>query len=489
MQYLYIWETGHIDVGELQDSLARALDAYPAVAGRLVDGGKIREVDGEKVWSIKFTNDGVPLKVVSGYPGSVVDIPSGEDGPPFGVFADDPASINAFNGGPLLSVRLTQFESGGCILGLLACHGVFDGTTFANFMRDWSVLHAGGSVPAAICTMSPKLFQDASDETMEAMIKSEEMVNQMQGWKYRLMLWIMAKMMPRMMKSMSQKRCIIHFNEHEMRALKSRAQIEAGTWVSTNEALIAHLHPLMLDAFEVPKADKVASALVVSVRGKIPEVPDRSVGNPVLVLPLVYDVSSSEKPLIAQVHEQSRSKLSENNLLNAFQVNNRAMSESKAYVFKALKRGTPGVIEHWNYQVALPYSEVDFGLGKPSRMQPWALENGVKVMKALDGGVDVMLLKGTVGIGAWTPNRFGHLCKGLSMSQLILICGWLRKRRSTSLKQLLTGCALMLMAQLVKKLLGTKHEQRVEKCFTALTEHPRLREFMKRHKTASLGGA
>merc|ERR1712232_653605 len=94
---------------------------------------------------------------------------------------------SALNGGPLLTVKLTCFEGGGCILGLVANHVVFDGWTFAMFMRDWSAIHAGQQVPPAICEMSAELCKPSSREDFLEFIKTENKEAFGKGWLVKLL--------------------------------------------------------------------------------------------------------------------------------------------------------------------------------------------------------------------------------------------------------------------------------------------------------------
>merc|ERR1712156_748022 len=186
---------------------------------------------------------------------------------------------------------------------------------------------------------------------------------------------------------MPQQKCIINFSNEELRALKAKAEASAGTWVTTNEALLAHMHSLMLDVFDVRTTSKIGAHVPVNLRGKVQGIGARDFGNNVAVVNCVYEPQRSQKTsLSARVHEALRAKLSEKRLINWVQLSSAQKDDSKFYHCKDLKRGTPGVIDQWNYQVTTPYFEVDFGMGKPTRAQPWSGEP-VKVMQSLQDGV------------------------------------------------------------------------------------------------------
>merc|ERR1711982_10297 len=92
-----------------------------------------------------------------------------------------------------------------------------------------------------------------------------------------------------------QRKCIIHFSQGELQALKAHMQKNAGTWLSTNEALLAHLHPLMLEVFSVPLKGNVGVQMPVNLRGKVDGVGERAMGNNVTLVGFSYDVESTEK--------------------------------------------------------------------------------------------------------------------------------------------------------------------------------------------------
>jgi len=474
LQFLYIWEDRCIDAQQLEDSLREALSAYPAIAGRLVSESEIIDAEGTRAARIAFNNEGVHFKVVTGHPGSVKEVPTGAEGPPLWTFADHPEMLPE-KGGACFSAKLTCFETGGCILGLYANHLVFDGWTFASFMRDWSSIHCGQTVPPSINYVPKDLLRHPSPEEFAAYQKADNLELAMRPWMFKILMKMMMPMMKSMGKKHDQRKCIINYNDEELRSLKAQAESSAGTWVSTNEALLAHLHPLMLEAFDVSPTGKVGAKVPVNLRGKVEGINERAVGNNVAIANCVYDLREGEKKSVpARVHEAMRSKLSERRLVNWMQMSNFTWTEFKYYKCNDLPRGTPGVIEQWNYQVTTPYFEVDFGVGKPTRAQPWSMEP-VKVMQSLQGGVDVMLSKNPYSIASWAKDKYGFLSKALSLSQLVLLCVLWRRRRAATKQQLSGGGLLFAAFVAIKTLLSKRHARYVEACFKALEEHPQLR--------------
>jgi len=281
------------------------------------------------------------------------------------------------------------------------------------------------------------------------------------------------RMLTNWMRNHPQQKCIIHFSDDELRALKVQMQKHARTWLSTNEALLGHLHPLMLEVFSVPATGIVGVQLPVNLRGKINGMGERAVGNNVTLVSCVYDLESSEKSLPAQIHEEMRKKIAEDVLVKTVQFGNRTWDCNQLFMFKDLKP-RPGVIDQWNYQVTTPFFDVDFGIGKPTRAQPWSLEP-VKVMQSLHGGVDVMIHR--TSIASWAKDQHGAVNTALSVSQLTLLGILWWRRETTSKQQLLASGTLFAMCMWGKKVLSKMHERYVDLCFMALEEHPRLRTF------------
>jgi len=472
LQFLYVWEDRCIDAQRLEDSLREVLSVYPAVAGRLVSKCELIEVEGIKTARIAFTNEGVPFKVVTGHPGSAREIPTGADGPPLWKFADYQERLPS-EGGPFFAAKLTCFEAGGCILGLYMNHILFDGWTFGSFMRDWSSIHDGQTVPPSVNEVPHDLLRHPSPEDFAEYLKADNLELAMPPWLFKLIMKLVASMMKAPYKSHDQRKCIINYSDEELRLIKAQAVSSAGTWVSTNEALLAHLHPLMLEAFDVCPTGKVGARVPVNLRGKVQGIGERAVGNNVAVVNCVYDLRDGDKTSVpARVHDALRSKLSEKRLINWMQLANLSMDEFKFYKCNDLPFGVPGILDQWNLQTTTPYFEVDFGVGKPTRAQPWSTEP-VKLMQSLEGGVDVQISKKC--IDSWAKNKYASVGKVLALSQFVLLCLLGRGWRVATKQQLSVGAVLFASCSAGKSLLSSWHSRDVEACWTALEEHPRLR--------------
>jgi len=381
------------------------------------------------------------------------------------------------------------FSEGGCVLGLTMTHGVFDAWTFGCFMRDWSAIHCGQVLEHRINVASRELLKASTAEESRKFVEQHDMELVMSGWMAKLASSAMCFFMRSMIRKMPQARCVLHFSDEELRRLKTSMQEKAGTWLSTNEALLAHMHPLMLDAFNVPKTGKVGAMVPVDLRGKVQGVDAAAVGNNIGIANCVYSLDGDKtEHLAARIHEEMRSQLSEESLLQSVRFANWSMDSFSFFQCRHLKESAPGVINQWNYQVTTPYFEVDFGVGKPTRAQPWSIEP-VKVMKSLKGGVDVMVWKGSWGIASWATDKHATLSKSISLLQLCSAIAPLLVRRLRSKCYFgLAGLAFV-SSVLVTLVLGKAHRRYVESCFRALEEDPRLRSFPRTNDSVACGGA
>lgn len=66
-----------------------------------------------------------------------------------------------------------------------------------------------------------------------------------------------------------------------------------------------------------------------------------------------------------------------------------------------MKESTRGVFAHWNYQGSLPFFDVDFGAGRPTRGVPWNLAEPSKVVPTPDGGLELFVTRHGYGLPSW----------------------------------------------------------------------------------------
>jgi len=286
------------------------------------------------------------------------------------------------------------------------------------------------------------------------------------------------------------KRSILHFTDEELSVLKIQAQTKAGTWISTNEALLAHLHPLMLDACGVPEEcwHCVGAFSPLNLRGKLSGLSSRAIGNKICGFNLSYDLKDPKQAAARTIHEAMRKELTESEVCGSIELLNYQWTQHELFMpcNEKLKPGAPGFIHQWNYQATSPYYEVSFGAGHPDRGLPWSLD-AVMLMRGPHGGLDVMVHQGKgVGIYDWIRNPYRYLESGLGVAA-VAISGWIwLKRRSSSRLAIVAHIGLITLFVGVRRIISRAHERRVQLCFAALENHPKLRSFMK--EVTAFGG-
>lgn len=417
LDFLYIFEEGEISAVKLEASLRQVLAAYPPFAGRLMDKGAASEnEDGLPVGRIALNNAGVPLKVVENVGGSARDVEGWEVGPQKGKYSVLPRMKDVAAGrGPLMTVQLTHFQNGGCVLGVVFNHLVADGWSVAMFMRDWSEVHNGRKIQPIKYQPPRELLRCFAPAEMEEFVKSADLQLMLSGWKARAMMWMKGIWIDRFLRRPAPRRSVLHFSDAQVRRIKARAEQQAGSWVSSNEALAAHLHPLFLEVFGVgaaeplPKGWATGALLPINLRGKVSGCCERTVGNLVTVAPVQWDLRAEAGPA-REVHEAMRAALAEPSLLQHVKSLNYQGSRLEYYQHAVLSQwpAAGGVITQWNYQAVNPYYEVDFGAGPPTRSVPWTGEP-VKVMRGLpkEGGFDVFVSHIDQGIKSWATMPWG----------------------------------------------------------------------------------
>ncbi|WP_055489578.1 acyltransferase [Streptomyces sp. TP-A0356] len=217
-----------LDGAALRDSLARVLVRYPMLAGRLT-----RDADGGL--SV-VCNDAGARFTEAASPGPMLEYGPGLRTEP--VIGNVLREVSAFQvvdrDTPLLKIRLTHMRGGGSILGVVINHCVADGASTVSFLESWSREHRGLPSPApchdrglldvlgAVST-DPRTVRDRAFVAVGRLRHLATTV--------RVGLKKLATVATR-------------FGPAELATMKRAAQAdlrEAGTWVSTNDALTAHL--------------------------------------------------------------------------------------------------------------------------------------------------------------------------------------------------------------------------------------------------------
>mmetsp|Transcript_7236 Transcript_7236/g.18049 ORF Transcript_7236/g.18049 Transcript_7236/m.18049 type:complete len:560 (-) Transcript_7236:307-1986(-) len=514
LDFVYIFESKTIDAEALKESLRMVLNHYPMLAGRAKMGPKGPD-------RIALNNAGVPFIEVQA-PGMARTVPAL---PPRSAYCDVPEVYDqAEREGPLMTVKLTTFSGGGCTLGVVMNHFAVDAWTFGMFVRDWSRIHGGMDIEPVVYKVPDALnskLEVCATEAQASMFAEGLGLCKEAGLQhptippgYEPHRWLLN--VPSFVR-----KCfalvnlldgddsdgpytwtVLRFEPEALQRLKAEAEAKAGTWITTNEALLASLWTALLDVFEVSDEHRSRSGalVVVNLRGKVDGAAAQLAGNLATCINLRVNLSSLNVAAEHAIHKCMRSILSETQLVQKVKLDEYFRKNPGFANLWADPHGVvygsavPGVIGQWNNQAANPYYDVDFGTGGPDRGIPWFYRGEpLKVVPAAKGGMEVLVYhgEGSNGLATWikpqdapwhpraawlirTPKRLGI---SLGLLGVVAAVGGLKRwsvgdrghRASLGL-----GLGLMLLGWVCANRVCLSRWQ-LQALFSKLENHPSLR--------------
>lgn len=450
LDFVYVFSSSSgvvVDTGKIKDSLQQVLGHYPTLAGRLVSQGN----------QVVLNNQGAALAIQRMPKGSSIqEIP--QDPPTGKPYCHIPIPSEQLEGkAPILTITITQFEDG-WTMGVVMLHLVADAWSFAMFLKDWSDLFNGKTDIEPVQYQLPEIMLEEHATQQEADDAALQDLNwiPMPRFKQLLMKGLFRYLLPSMMTKKDPRlgtapqRLILHYSASQLQQLKENAATVANTWVSTNEALMAHLWKILVEAAQLTTdAQKsiLGATFAINLRSKLPGISKRLVGNVVTSSRFVVDFNKKKKgdsntgsrrSLEAQIHTQMRSALSDQKLRTAFLVSNRAWTDQgpcHLYISKTagdlLFGGIPGVLS-WNWQRSNPFFDgINFGSGPPLRGIPWSWNQPLTILPSCpsqqkNGGADVYMDTTERGPVSWkkTPSKWatiGSVCGILSLSGSVFL--------------------------------------------------------------------
>lgn len=409
IDFLYIFDQ---PIGEkvqkIKEALQRGLAHYSTLAGRVAEDGV----------SVHLNNRGASFRVQQASPNhSIYDIP---DDPPTGPpYCYIPSPGEQIRGkASLLTVTITKFRNG-WTLGVVMSHLVADAWTFSMFMKDWSILYNGKSLECPVQVHLPDVVTQACSTKAEMEEAAERLGERPCRWGKRLFLnFLYRYALPMMLSKRDPRigsvpdRILIHYSDLQAQRLKAQFLEQAGPdtpWVSTNEALIAHIWKLLLDAADLQESKRKCLGVLIPVnlRGKLPGVDDRLAGNVVALTSVPLDMTdNANEPLAKRLHDEMRAALVPKRLVLLQRFLNAMWKEEGDFGFHECKKGdfvsgTFGNLQMWNWQGSNPFFCVDFGTGLPLRGILWSWNNPVTVVRGVKGGLDVYIDTSSRGPVQW----------------------------------------------------------------------------------------
>jgi hypothetical protein len=496
LDFVYVFQgKQQLDPIKLKESLGKVLNHYPTLAGRMeTETTTVTGQHQQQQQRVHLNNKGAAFRVQSTTKSiremmmmttisrDEQQLPQNhqEEEPPIGLYCFIPIPGEQLEGkAPLLTVTLTQFQQddddggcGGCgsTLGVVMNHLVADAWTFAMFMKDWSEIFNNndtindtnnGSLAEPVIHHIPDVVVEKYETQEEADKAAEELGNVRSPWITQMILKLfLERLIPLGMKGKDPRlgqipnRMKLHYTDQQLRTIKSNAEEKAGTWISTNEALMAHVWKLLLRAANLLSLDDddptsssssssskfLGVSYTANLRDKFPGVSHRVAGNVIATPAFSIEIMKRSKKdddetdedgttsFERRIHDQMRLGLKLENLSKHHKITNRNWvvdKDSHTPFVNYQSRmagdlnfgGNPGCLQ-WNSQATNPYFDISFDGGRPVRGIPWDWNQPVTVLPGIDGGVDVYIDKTGRGPISWKDTRskkWSTTCRVLGM--------------------------------------------------------------------------
>jgi hypothetical protein len=256
-----------LDAARIADGLARLLDLYPHLAGRMVRGQRVEFADE----GVTFTEAHRPALTVA----------QASEQRAHAERFHDPMTQGRVRAGKQapLAVRLTHLADG-CVLGMRCSHACLDGRGFYTMARNLACLVTSRPFP------EPVLDQTLlADPPPRPKAKARDAMRAA-GW-VQPSLWDIVRILPAMIPSrMNQRSAPVHFTAATLGRLKHAAADRSSVHApSTNLALCAHLASLWPDLHDLDEVTDCAVVVVIDARRRHTAFPDTFAGNAALPCP------------------------------------------------------------------------------------------------------------------------------------------------------------------------------------------------------------
>lgn len=383
----YIFEH-NLDPSRLLVSLQALVAKFPSLAGRLDIGRK----------RVSSDNGLVPFIHVQGFPGSYSDLADPKTNITIRTdFVPEPSLKSALAGqAPLMSVKLTSFAKGGCILGVSVNHALMDAWGFHQLMQQWADIFAGN--PANDLTMGHDLYKfrtqrDVSEwraEFLNQGINIPANYNRFIGRNLLRFLNYMVNV------NRLRGREMFHFSQDEIQTIKAQVHNESGLdWISTNIALSAQILHAIIPLQMSKKSKSLGIGNVINIRGRIRKesqsVQNSFAGNALFIK---INYGEFERPVreltrgdIARFLRQSFDEMNADHIETAMA--NIVDGLDLGYGYPGLSITKP--IMAINNQSKFDVYDVHFGNGRPARVLPQDVGDHIMIFPANDGGAEVYI--------------------------------------------------------------------------------------------------
>jgi Transferase family len=252
----------NVDANALKHGLARLLDAYPILCGRVAAGK-----------SIEWTETGVPVIEETDASLGVRDFgPTRTDVTRFG-YRHSPTLIRRGRA-PLMTVKLTRLRDG-CVLAICCSHACLDGNGFYSMARNLSRATAGKPFSRPVFDRPPtrSKLRSRAEVARDAQQTAWHRFTMLDTVRYALAR-------PRLL----DRSFVAHFSPSTLQRCKDELVRGSGCdRLSTNSALLAHVAHCVVTLLGLDANSSFALSAAVDQRGRVAALADDFAGNAVSV--------------------------------------------------------------------------------------------------------------------------------------------------------------------------------------------------------------
>jgi hypothetical protein len=253
----------HLDGNVLKHGLARLLEDYPILCGRVAAGTRIE-------WSEK----GVPFTEAIDPALAVADFdPTRVDASRF-AHRFSPASIR-LGAAPLLTVKLTQIRDG-CVLAICCSHSCVDGNGFYSMARNFSRAATGTA-------FAPPSFERRSEPLKPRPRAEVARAARQAGWHRVTALDLVRNALAR--PRLLERAFVAPLSPSMLRGCRETLARGPGCErLSTNSAVLAHVAYCLARLVGLADGDSFVVSVAVDQRGRLGSLTDEFAGNAVSVV-------------------------------------------------------------------------------------------------------------------------------------------------------------------------------------------------------------
>ncbi len=359
---------GGLDIERMKHGLARVLDDYPQLAGRMEKGQRVR-----------FGDQGVPFSVVERP--ELVRQQLLDDHALAKTLMAKPSSGKLRRGAEApMAVRVTELADAQ-VLSVVCAHACMDGTSFYSFVRNWGLACRGEPWPTPVLDPS-RMPRNPARSKAEAKAAALE-----QGWAPVPVLGLVPTVWAMITGTLNTRSRPILLEPEDLARLRAVAEDGAGGLpLFDNDILTAYLLLQCARLVGLPAEARCTQVVVHDARGRVESLPPSFVGNASFsAIGAEHGPEDSLGVVAAAVHQAL-----EPHLVRPSEATTRALATGLELMEHGLllSHFDPGAMHAWRPTLCylnnfrrLPIYEVDFGTAsqpvRPLRVIPHDLPDPV----------------------------------------------------------------------------------------------------------------